>query len=151
MPSDCVKPEEHYRRVRALIAAVTETVRQHQVRYLQDGMTVYLAVEDARLLDEEFKTSGGFFPISQIQHGDTGSVMGVPFIADESVKPGRVLVGYVVDAKPKPPTLGEDQEVTVIDARSRAWRGQVSDVSDPDDQGRYRATVYFNQGPMNDE
>jgi len=79
-----------------------QTVTNHRAKFFSEpsaeGFCVYLSVTDARLLDEMARREGELFPQSNIRDGDTGTLMGLPFIADASVRPGRVYVGYRVDA-----------------------------------------------------
>lgn len=57
---------------------------------------VYLSVDDARAFDEESQRRGDYAPVSQIKVGDTGTIMGLPFVAD-NVPPGVVFIGHRVD------------------------------------------------------
>ncbi|MCC9181150.1 hypothetical protein [Mycolicibacterium mageritense] len=89
------------RRAEQLMQSVIQTVMNHRTRFFSEpaaeGFRVYLSVSDARLLDEQARRRGDFFPRSSIRDGDTGTVMGLPFTADASVRVGRVFIGYRVD------------------------------------------------------
>lgn len=91
-----------WRRVEGLARAILQTVHGHRARLFSEpaaeGFCIYLSVADARALDESRPRQGDLAPVSQIRDGDTGTLWGLPFIADETIRPGRAFVGYRVAA-----------------------------------------------------
>jgi hypothetical protein len=74
----------------------------HRTRFFSEpaaeGFCIYLALEDARALDEAARRQGDLFPHSTLRDGDTGQIIGLPFSVDASLRPGRCFMGYRVTA-----------------------------------------------------
>ena len=87
--------------------AILQVVGHHRTRFFSEpageGMCIYLSVQDARLMDELAQGRGfprgtiGIIPRSTVEDGSSGTLLGLPFIADASVRRGRVFIGYRVD------------------------------------------------------
>ena len=90
------------RRADALYRSIIQLTTAHRTRFFSEpgteGFCVYMSVEDARLLDEQRSRVGEWSIKSEINDGDAGTIFGLPFTADASVRVGRVFIGYRVDA-----------------------------------------------------
>lgn len=92
------------RRADQLMANVMQVLTAHRTKFFSEPgaerFCIYMSVVDARCLDEANRAAihGGLRPVSDIKDGDHGTLAGLPFVADASVRVGRVFIGYRVDA-----------------------------------------------------
>lgn len=90
------------RRADQLMANVMQVLTAHRTRFFSEPgaerFCIYMSVVDARCLDEANRAVTEFRPVSDIKDGDHGTLAGLPFVADASVRVGRVFIGYRVDA-----------------------------------------------------
>ncbi len=90
------------RRADQLMANVMQVLTAHRTQFFSEPgaerFCIYMSVVDARCLDEANRAVTEFRPVSDIKDGDHGTLAGLPFVADASVRVGRVFIGYRVDA-----------------------------------------------------
>ncbi len=94
--------EVHWlRRASQMMAEIHQVVANHRTRFFSEpaaeGFRAFLSVGDARELDEASRRQGDLFPVSEIRDGDTGTIVGIPFTADASLRPGRAFIGYRIN------------------------------------------------------
>lgn len=91
------------RRADQLMANVMQVLTAHRTKFFSEPSVerfcIYMSVVDARCLAEANRAAvGGWRPLSDIKDGDHGTLAGLPFVADASVRVGRIFIGYRVDA-----------------------------------------------------